>query len=179
MRQKDFKGNRVILVTFIVLCTFFFHTTVYANSSWQWVTDSPKEMLPLAILLTLTIEILGILYFCFRSKSTKTKLVVIAVIIVANITSFVFPYVLRAMDSIGVSGGWNHAWKDAFESGPYYIVFFEYFFLTLVVEIPILLGFAQKFNVNKKVAFTVLSSFNLITTVIVATLERIKYYGHW
>ncbi|WP_413382032.1 hypothetical protein [Alkalihalobacillus sp. 1P02AB] len=172
--------NQLFQVTLsLILFTFMFHSTGYANSSWQWLTSSPKEILPLAIILTLCFEIIGILFLGKLVKNYLIKVIAALIIMVANIVSFLFPYIFRAIEFQAISGGWSYAWYDAFAAGPYYIVLTGYLFLTLSIEVPLIYLLLKKYSKDKRVLLGVVISVNVMTTLIVAIMERMMFYGHW
>ncbi|KGA95865.1 hypothetical protein AJ85_17210 [Alkalihalobacillus alcalophilus ATCC 27647 = CGMCC 1.3604] len=163
----------------LILFIFMFHSTGYANSSWQWLTSSPKEMLPLAIILTLCFEIISILFLGKLVKNYSIKVIAALIITLANIVSFLFPYIFRAIEFQAVSGGWAYAWYDAFAAGPYYIVLTGYLFLTLCIEVPIIYFLLKNYSKSRRFLLGVVISVNVMTTLIVAIMERIMFYGHW
>lgn len=133
----------------------------------------------LVIILTLFIEILVTLVLGKINSSVSLKIKIAILITVANIASFIFPYIFRAIEFLGVSGGWSNAWYDAFNAGPFYIVLTGYLFLTLVIEIPIIYLYVKKHTKNKVVLLAAIISANVFTTLIVAVIERMMFYGHW
>jgi hypothetical protein len=168
---------KVSVILFLFIVTY--QTTVLANSSWQWLTSSPKVFLPYAILFTLAIEIVGIYVFA-KLKGWSIKIKTAVVVVIANLASFLFPYILRAIDLQSFfSGGWIASWNLAFETGPYYIVLAEYFLLTLVIEGPLVYLYLKKHVQNKRTLIKIIIILNIFTTLIVAVLERILFYGRW
>ena len=160
----------------IIVVTIFFislPTIVYANSSWQWLTISPLKVLPWAILLTLSIETIVIVKFGRVSNVKK----VLGVICLANLISFLAPYLLRAYSHIPTSGG--YALLSAFEKGPYYIVLSGYLLLTIVVELPIVYRFLKGITINRNHLIISILSANIVTTLLVAIIERILCVGQW
>ena len=148
---------------------------IYANSSWHWVTRSPKKVLPIAVFLTLVLETIGI----YTYNKIKDKGKVLFIVTIANIVSFILPYVERANRHMPTSGTWFWAWRSAFDSGPYYMVLFGYLFLTLIAEIPIVYYYLGKIVDNKKKLLNSIISVNIVTTLIVAVLERLLCRGQW
>lgn len=166
-------------VLILLLGSLIFQTNVYANSSWQWLTSSPKEILPLAITITLFIEIIGISLLGGLGNKLSVAIKGALIIIGANIASFSLPYVFRALSFHSFSGSWSHAWYDAFSSGPYYIVLLGYLFLTVAIEVPVIYYYLVNYTKNKRVLLTVIISVNVLTTLIVAVMERIMFHGQW
>jgi len=146
-----------------------------ANSSWHWVTYSPKKILPYAVLFTLLIETVGIMKIGKINELKKT----ITVIAIANIVSFIFPYIERAIRFRAVAGGFIYAWSKAFDSGPYYLIMLGYFVLTLVIEMPVVYYLLREHSRNKKHLLYAIVSCNLITTIGVFIIERLVSHGQW
>ena len=146
--------------------------TVYANSSWHWVTMSPMNILPYVIIFTLIVEITSV----FVLGKVKNFRRVFYVISLANLFSFLAPYIERAYRFIPTSGFRISA---AFNKGPYYIVLTGYLLLTLIIELPTAFLLLRKHSDNKKMlAISILGS-NIVTTVAVAIIERILCIGQW
>lgn len=176
--SKRFKLKAIFTVSLLVF-SIFHNSLVYANSSWHWLTSSPKELLPLAIIFTLAIEYTGILIFGKRNLIRWRKIKVFSTIVLANIASFIFPYIARANMLRATSGNWVYAWEGAFTKGPYYIVLFGYLFMTVLVEVPIVYCILKRHALGKKFLFNLIIVLNIITTCIVAVTERTLYYGQW
>ncbi|SCZ08486.1 hypothetical protein [Alkaliphilus peptidifermentans] len=167
---------------FVLYLTLFFvyQTDVaYANSSWIWLTSSPKKLLPIAIVFTLVIEYLGIVTFGKLKQMDWKRIKVLGIVIAANVASFVVPYIMRTFMMKATASNWVDAWKSAFNAGPYYIVLFGYLFITILVEIPLVFGILKKHTLSNKFLFGLIITLNVITTSIVAILERILYKGQW
>lgn len=164
----------------LILFTIVYQTSVYANSSWHWLTDSPKKFLPYAILLTLVIEIVAIVFLGRLKSSLSLKVKGTLIIIIANIASFLLPYIYRTIEIESFYGeGWNVAWHLAFTSGPYYIVLLGFLFLTISVEVPIIYLYLKKHTERFRVLLSVIIIVNIVTTLIVAVMERMMFYGQW
>ena len=65
-------------------------TVAYANSSWHWVTKNPLTILPWAICITLMVETITL---C-TVNPIKRPLKVSIFVVVANLSSFLLPYLL-------------------------------------------------------------------------------------
>lgn len=167
------KHKLLRVITYCILTTIFLSQYVYANSSWIWLTTSPKKILPIAIVVTLLIEVVGILKVC---KISNVKRISCSVLL-ANIISFIVPYIHRAYRFIPTSGGFSLS--SAFDKGPYYMILSGYLFLTLIIEIPVVYGFLRKEVNNKKKLIITILIVNIITTILVAVLERIICIGQW
>lgn len=161
-----------VIFLYIGLSTLF-TLTVNANSSWHWVTTSPKNILPFAVLLTLLIEVLGIVKF---NQISNIK-IVFTVVCLANVLSFIAPYLERAYRFIPTSGGFSIT--AAFSKGPYYMVLLGYLILTLVIEIPVVYFFLRKLVQNRKKLIAALVALNVLTTAMVAVTERVICIGQW
>lgn len=166
--------SRILMVA---ACTgiFFiiFPATAYANSSWHWVTTSPMTIFPFAIILTLLVETVSAVKFGSVSDAKKAFLVVS----LANLLSFLAPYLERAYRFIPTSGGFSIS--AAFNRGPYYIVLMEYLLLTIIVELPVVYFLLKDFSASKRNLLISIILSNAATTVIVAVLERLICIGMW
>lgn len=133
------------------------------------------KLLPFAIILTLLIEVVGIIIFG-QVKDTKN---VLKVVTLANVISFIFPYVERANRMKAVAGSWFWAVRKAFDSGPYYMVLTGYLILTILIEVPLVYKFLSRHSLNRKRLLQTIILVNIITTLIVAGIERYFCYGRW
>lgn len=168
--MKDRFYNAVIFTFIIVL---FLTSAAYANSSWHWVTTSPMTVLPFAVVFTLLIETASVVKFGKVSDTIK----VLKVVSLANVMSFIAPYLERAYRFRRVLGGFSLS--AAFDKGPYYIILSGYLLLTIVVELPIVYYLLSKETVNKKQLAGAIVLSNVITTLLVAVLERMICIGRW
>lgn len=153
-------GLKRHLGTGLVLIAFFWAFPAYANSSWHWVAYSPQEILPYAVLVTLAVETTVIA----RAGGIQDLRKAVAVIAAANIVSFVFPYLERALRFLAVAGSIFFAWDKAFNSGPYYIIMAGYLALTLALEIPAVYVLLGKHAVNKERLLAGAVASNVLTT---------------
>jgi len=130
-----------LTITFILfIFALTYPIAAYANSSWHWVTYSSKKILPYAVIITLLIETVGIKLLGKVNSWSRT----LAVVTLANMISFIFPYFERALSHKATAGEFIWTWKSAFDSGPYYMILFGYLFLTLVLEMPVVYHFLKK-----------------------------------
>lgn len=166
------RSSRVVLcITVFILSTM----VVSANSSWHWVTVSPYKVFPFAVILTLLIEIVGIVIL---NKWHNRKLgKVTLVVLLANILSFLAPYLIRAYRFIPTSGGFYL--KGAFNKGPFYMVMLGYLILTILFEVPVVYAVLRENVKSKKRLVTMIVGLNFITTIVVAVLERTLCQGIW
>lgn len=166
------KSNIHTTIMLLMVLCLSFGKTVYANSSWIWLTDTqPYELLPVAIILTLFIE--TILLTMVLKVNIKR---IFRWVCIGNLSSFVFPYIMM----YGVQHtqmGYN--WIETFSSGPYYIIGMGYLLLTLVIEIPVIWSGVGKEIVNKRRGIGIIVIANTITTAIVFLMERIICQGKW
>ncbi len=146
---------------------------VYANSSWHWVTVSPMTIFPLAVIFTLLIETLAVVKFAKVDKAKKAFLV----IGLANLFSFLAPYLERASRFSPVTGGFSLT--AAFNKGPHYMIFTGSLLLTVIIELPIVYLILREDTSNKRNLILAILSSNIITTAIVAVLERLICIGRW
>lgn len=148
-------------------------STTYANSSWHWVTTSPMNVLPFAVIFTLFIETISVVKLGKVANTKKAFLVVS----LANLMSFLAPYLERAYRFRRVVGGFSLS--AAFDKGPYYMVLGGYLFLTIIVELPIVHYLLGKEATNKKRFIGAVVASNIVTTLLVAVLERFICIGRW
>ena len=178
MKTNKGTNQKIFILSIIFICIILFSNIVYANSSWRWLTSSPKKLLPIAVISTLMVEFMGVL-FLGKVKGKIRPIKVLGIVALANIVSFVFPYIVRAYLFRATAGTFAYAWKDAFEAGPFYIVLFGYLILTILLELPLVYSYLKRYALDKKALFKSIIGLNLITTIIVAFLERTLYYGQW
>lgn len=169
-----------VLIKYTLLCCIMLSIlspiVVSANSSWHWVTTSPMKALPLAVILTLAIEILGVINFGKISNGLRAFIVVSF----ANIVSFIVPYIYSSFRLSRFYGSdWIYAWERSFNNGPNYIIRLAYLILTLCIEIPLVYFLLKDFCKNKKLFIFTIVIANVITTIVVAVLERIMCQGQW
>lgn len=166
--------RRTAVIVFILSCLFvlMFSSVSYANSSWHWVTASPMKVFPFAVFFTLIIETAAVVIIG-KVADVKKSIIVVGL---ANLFSFLAPYVIRAYNFIPTSGGFK-LWA-AFEKGPYYMVLSGYLILTLIVELPVVYLMLLKESSKTGLAAAILAS-NIITTLLVAVSERLICIGSW
>ena len=145
--------------------------TVYADSSWVWLTDTqPFALLPVATVLTITIEVVVIRYLSAARPFRRVLLVVT----LANAVSFLLPYVILWLEN-----QWYGSFSQILSSGPYYIVGGFYLLLTLILELPLTYGLLRgNTEHQRKLVFSIVLS-NVLTTGMVALMERMLTAGHF
>jgi hypothetical protein len=158
----------------VLLFTIFLITSrAQANSSWQWLTTSPLPIFPLAVIGTLLIETVAISKFAAIGRTGK----VLFTVALANLFSFLTPYLFRAYQMIPTQGRFSVV--ASFERGPFFIVAAGYLILTLVIEAPVVYFSLFRDSADKKkLALTIIGS-NILTTVLVAAAERLICVGRW
>ena len=164
-----------IPVALVCICSVIalFPAASFANSSWHWVTTSPMTVFPFAVILTLSIETFAVVKYG-RVSNTKNSILVIGL---ANLLSFLAPYLERAYRFIPTSGGFSLF--AAFNKGPYYMVLSGFLLLTVVIELPLVYFLLKDHTTTKKSLFVSILLSNIATTVIVAGLERLICIGRW
>ncbi|NLM22420.1 MAG: hypothetical protein GX207_11890 [Peptococcaceae bacterium] len=165
---------KIILIAICInIFLILFPSSVYANSSWHWVTVSPMVILPFAVIFTLFIETASVVKFGKVANSKKVFLIVS----LANLLSFIAPYLIRAYRFIPTSGGFSI--MAAFNKGPYYMILSGYLILTIIVELPVVYRMLKKETSSKKSLITAILLSNIVTTLLVAVLERVICVGRW
>ena len=143
---------------------------VFADSSWCWLTDTrPFDILPPVALATIVIEVLAIWLIPNTGKLMKTAVAVI----LANAASFLLPYSVLVFNQV------YPKFEDALNAGPNYIVGFGFVMLTLLIEIPIVYYLLNKHVDNKKKLLWSIIGSNIVTTAMVAVIERMVTDGYW
>lgn len=160
--------TRVIVITCFVL--LIIPQAVFADSSWCWLTDTrPFDILPPVALATIVIEVLAIWLIPHTGKLMKTAVAVI----LANAASFLLPYALLLNDPV------YPKFDDMLNAGPNYIVGAGFVILTLVLEITIVYNLLKKHADSKKKLLWSIVGSNIVTTAMVAVIERMVTDGYW
>ena len=159
---------RIIVLSSLMLLVL--SQFVFADSSWCWLTDTrPFDILPPVALTTIVIEVLAIWLIPNTGKFMKTAVAVI----LANAASFLLPYALLLNDPV------YPKFDDMLNAGPNYIVGAGFVILTLVLEIPIVYNLLKKHvDSKKKLLWSIIGS-NIVTTAMVAVIERMVTDGYW
>lgn len=167
MNMKKIQGLLLLIVLLLI------PMNVQANSSWVWISERrPYDLLPMVIVVTLLIEILGINFVAGIKKFIKVSGVVIGV----NIFSFAFPYLCEWFNCLcdGI-----YEFPTPLEAGPYYTVGSLFLFATIVIEVPIVYKVFQKDATSKRRLLATAIVVNVITTAFTAIIERMLCYGMW
>lgn len=172
MRRGVRMVNRVrasILLTGTLLVAA--SSPVFADTSWRWMTDTrPWHLLPVAVVLTVAIETLGIAK-CGRVASISKVLLLVCI---CNLLSFGSTYLFDVVSPIA---GFTIA--DFIEMGPYYNVGALFLIVTIAVEVPLVyLGLRRNTQSRPRLALAIFAS-NVLTTAAVAVTERLASYGRW
>ena len=154
-----------LILTPFMLCLLY--TTAYANSSWHWVSQTrPYDVLPIAIIVTLLVEIVGTVRIAGTNKIKS-----ILFVLIGNLASFLTPYLFALNSWYGFENTLNHT--------PFYNIGIGYFVMTLIVEIPIVYFGLHNNCTTRKKLMSVIVLTNVITTVFTCLLERILCHGVW
>ena len=177
------KNNKTFFSGLIaILLIFLFSITASANSSWHWVSSKrPLDLLPIVIILTLIIEIVLINYLA-KVKDLKR---VIPVVSLANLASFLVPYIWLVISPDNVYSDYTsekgifYAINYTVSATPTFTVSLFYLLITLLVEFPIVYLFLRKKTSNKKVLIAVIIAANVLTTAMTFAVEHIFCHGEW
>jgi len=162
------KVTRLIALSSLMLLVS--SQAVFADSSWCWLTDTrPFDILPPVALATIVIEVLAIWLIPQTRKFIKTA----AAVILANAASFLLPYSVLVFNQV------YPEFEDALNAGPNYIVGFGFVMLTLLIEIPIVYNLLKRHVGSKKKLLWSIVGSNIVTTAMVAVIERMVTDGYW
>ncbi len=169
--MKKYKFTSALALTTVLM--LFFNLYAFANSSWVWLTVKPYDVLPFGALLTLAIETMVIA--CFNKQSNIYK--VLTGVFLGNLVSFALPYVGYAFGTPPYSG--FEDLKLILNHGPFYTVGAFFLILTLLAEVPFIYFWLRKGTENKKKLIVTTLIANVVTTALVAIIERTLCKGHW
>lgn len=167
------KSRRTTLfAVFLLLLTI--PQTVSANSSWIWISETrPYDVLPVVAIATILIEAGMIKHFARLESLFRTVIYVV----VANLISFICPYIVNYCNLVDVKG--YQSVSDMFEHWPVYTVGGCFLLMTIAVELPIVyFGLRERVEDRRKLKKIIVIA-NVLTTVMVAVVERIFCQGHW
>ena len=169
--MKHYKAISLSAVTTIIMMAFFI--TASANSSWVWISETrPYDILPFVIVGTLLIETLAVNILSKIDNWYKTFFAVL----VGNIISFIAPYIGYSNSLYSQIG---YTLSQIIDRGPYYTVGVAFLILTIVIELPIVYFMLKKSVESKKKLAVTIVLVNIVTTALVALIERLLCYGHW
>jgi len=164
------KNRRIYTLIIALILYMLLSTTAYANSSWHWLTKTPFDILPYTAVLTLLIEYVTIK----KLNSIIHPFRLLLIICLANMASFLLPYATLLMPSdVG------YTFEMSIKYLPIYIVGFGYLFLTLAAEVPIVYISLRNIVTNRKKLLISIITVNVVTTIMVAAIERIFCRGSW
>lgn len=168
--MKKYQITSSIIFALVVLQLL--NISVFANSSWVWISETrPYDVLPWVAIGTLVIETLSIVFIAKYNKIFK----VFTFVTVANLISFAMPYLINYI----IYSMEHFPFEKYFEHWPSYTVGVLFCIATIVIELPVLYVTLKKDALsNKKLLSTIVVS-NIITTVLVAIIERTICVGNW
>lgn len=174
------KNKTLFSLAIAMLLVVLFPITAYANSSWHWISSSrPLDLFPIVVIVTLLIEIFCINYIA-KIKDLKR---VIPVVSLANLVSFVVPYIWLGVNprNVYTASGEDifYVIKYTVEHTPTFTVSLVFLVMTLLVETPIVYLFFKDRVQNKKNLIFNIILINFITTAITFAVERLFCYGEW
>ncbi len=154
------------------LLVFAFSFTAFGNSSRGWISETrPYDVLPFVAAATLAIETVAPNLILKIGNWHK----VFSGVLIGNLISFAVPY-------IGYSNTppyYDMPLSYILERGPFYTVGAAFLFLTVAVELPFMYFWLKKDVKNKKLLILVTVVANIVTTAMVALVERLLCEGHW
>ena len=114
------------LILFLLISVVLFGATAFANSSWQWISETkPFDLLPIVAIATIFIETAAINWGGNVHRLYK----VFGINILANMVSFFIPYLLNWADQ--VTHMKYHVFSDMIQYDHIYTVGTYYFILEL------------------------------------------------
>ncbi len=166
------KKNSFMTLTLALIMSFGFSLTAFANSSWVWITASrPYDVLPFVIAFTLAAETFFIAHF----GEIESKSRVFVSVLIGNLLSYAMPYIVYSNTMYGEYYGL----KGALDRSPYYTVGIYFLVMTLVAELPVVYLSLKKKSGDKKALAISIVIINVLTTLVVALVERLLCRGHW
>ncbi len=165
--------NKIAKIFFSIILFNVFSVTSFANSSWRWISETrPYDLLPIVIIITLAIETILI-----AKASGAHPAKVFTGVFIGNALSFILPYININYNTLPYSD--IYSLYEIIERGTFYTVGILFLIITLIIEVPFMYLLLRKNtdNKNKLIKYIILS--NVITTVIVAVIERIICNGQW
>lgn len=168
--------NRYKLITNTVttsMLIFIFSLTAFANSSWVWISETrPYDVLPFVAIATLIIETAALNGFLKIGNWHR----VFTGVLIGNLISFAVPY-------IGYSNTTPYAdylsLPEILNRGPFYTVGTAFLIMTLAVELPFMYFWLKKDVKNKRLLVLVTVLANVVTTAMVALVERLFCEGYY
>lgn len=168
--MKKYKSTSAFIISLFFIQLF--NLIAFANSSWFWISETrPFDMLPWVAIGTLIIETISLIVFA----KIKNGFMVFTFVTIANLLSFAAPYLFLWL----VPNEVGYTFKMFIENTPSYTIGVLYYITTILIELPIVYFSLIKYASSiKKFVITVICS-NIVTTVLVAIIERIFCVGRW
>lgn len=168
--MKKYKSISSVIITAFLLQIF--NLTAFANSSWVWISESrPYDVLPWVAIGTLIIETISIIVFAKIKNGFK----VFTFVTIANAISFAAPYLVNLI----FCSDQMFPFDKYLEHWPSYTVGVLFCITTILVELPIIyLSLKKEAVSNKKFIITIIIT-NVVTTILVAIIERFFCVGRW
>ncbi len=168
--MKKYKLISTYIISLFYLMIFNFN--VFANSSWVWISETrPFDILPWVALGTLVIETICLFVFA----KIKNIFKIFTFVSIANVISFVTPYLVNLI----LYANSMFTFEKYLEHWPSYTVGVLFCIATILIELPIVYIFLSKDAISRKRFFITFVVSNVITTVLVAVIERIFCVGRW
>lgn len=162
--------KRITVLILTVLTIVLLPITVYANSSWRWISETrPFDVLPFVAIGTILIETLAISIIPRHKNPAK----VFCVVTFANLLSFASTYLFF------LPGSLVYTFEESLKHFPIYTVGIFYLALTLLVELPVVYFLLGSGTEKKRAFLWTVVLCNVETTVIVSFIERLLCYGKW
>lgn len=162
-------NRRKIAACALLLCLL--PLSASANSSWRWISDTrPYDVLPFVALITIAIETVALWLMLNKQRLVKIAIVVV----LANLLSFAAPYLFDYWDAM-----WLWSMHELVDKFPSYTIRSAYFWMTLLVELPVVYFTLRKHARKKSNLLLSILAANTITTLLTAAAERLFCYGQW
>lgn len=165
-------------VAIAIFLVALFPVSVSANSSWHWISlTNPLDIFPLVVIITLVSETLLIKKFAGTENTKISKL--FCIITFANLLSFLIPYAVEFNTWIEEKWYDGYTFSEWVMKTPFYTTGVEFLIMTLLIEVPVVFLVLRKRTDNIKRLILVLTVTNVLSTIIVAIIERMLCYGSW
>ena len=162
-------------LSIIIVCLFLpqiFTLTAFANSSWFWISETrPYDVLPWVAVGTVIIETISIITFAKIKRSFE----VFATVTIANVISFAAPYLGKLLMYYSE----KMPYEMYLENWPSYTVGILFCIATVLIELPIVYFSLRKNAISRKKFIVAIIITNIVTTILVAIIERIFCVGTW
>ena len=169
--MKKYKLFSIFVISSLFALSF--SMLVSANSSWVWISETrPYDILPFVVVGTLLIETVAVNLVGKIDNWYKSFFAIFT----GNIISFIAPYIGYSNSLYGQMG---YTLSQIISRGPYYTVGAVFLLLTIIIELPIVYLLLKKDADNKKKLAVCILVANVVTTALVALVERTLCYGRW